>query len=87
MFLSGRSPTSVAAVAQEIEVAGGRAHADVVDALDSAAVEEYCDSVVDQKGSLDIEFNATGPRLNEYANGKPLANCPSMSSWCQWPRS
>jgi 3-oxoacyl-[acyl-carrier protein] reductase len=62
VFLSGRTAASVEAVAKQIEAAGGRSHADVVDALDSAAVEEYCNSVVQQTGSLDIEFNATGPR-------------------------
>ncbi len=76
VFLSGRTATSVEAVAKQIEAAGGRAHADVVDALDSAAVEEYCNSVVQRTGSLDIEFNATGPRVSEYANGKPVGDLP-----------
>lgn len=76
VFLAGRTAASVEAVAKQIEAAGGRAHADVVDALDSAAVEEYCNSVVQQTGSLDIEFNATGPRVSEYANGKPVGDLP-----------
>jgi hypothetical protein len=48
VFLAGRTPTSVEAAAKQIEAAGGRAHADVVDALDAAAVEEYFESVVQQ---------------------------------------
>ena len=76
VFLAGRTAASVEAVAKQIEAAGGRAHADIVDALDSAAVEEYCNSVVQQTGSLDIEFNATGPRVSEYANGKPVGDLP-----------
>jgi 3-oxoacyl-[acyl-carrier protein] reductase len=40
VFLAGRTPTSVEAVAKQIEAAGRRTHADVVDALDGAAVEE-----------------------------------------------
>src|ERR1700730_18038956 len=64
VFLSGRTAASVEAVTKQILPAGGRAHAAVVDALDSAAVEEYCNSVVQQAGSLDIEFNAAGPRLS-----------------------
>ena len=29
-----------------------------------------------QKGGLDIEFNATGPRDSEYATGKPVVDLP-----------
>jgi NAD(P)-dependent dehydrogenase (short-subunit alcohol dehydrogenase family) len=73
VFLAGRTAASVEAVA--IEAAGGRAHADVVDALDGAAVEEYCESF-QQAGGLDIEFNATGPRGSECANGKHAVDLP-----------
>src|SRR5262249_29838567 len=76
VFLAGRTAESVDAVAKQIEAAGGRAHADVVDALDAAAVEEYLESVVQQAGGVDIEFNATGPRAREYANGKPAVDLP-----------
>jgi NAD(P)-dependent dehydrogenase (short-subunit alcohol dehydrogenase family) len=77
VFLAGRTAESVDAVAKQIEAAGGQAHADVVDALDAAAVEGYLESVVQQAGSLDIEFNATGPRVSEYANGKPAVDLPA----------
>jgi NAD(P)-dependent dehydrogenase (short-subunit alcohol dehydrogenase family) len=46
----------------------------VVDALDAAAVDEYVKSVTHQSGSLDIEFNATGPRVSDYGNGKPVVD-------------
>jgi NAD(P)-dependent dehydrogenase (short-subunit alcohol dehydrogenase family) len=42
----------------------------VVDALDTAAVDAFIASVVHETGSLDIEFNAIGPRISEYGNGK-----------------
>jgi 3-oxoacyl-[acyl-carrier protein] reductase len=71
VFLAGRSPTSVEVVAKQIRAAGGQAHTDVVDALDAAAVDDYLDAVVQQAGSIDIEFNATGPRISEYGHGKP----------------
>ena len=77
VFLAGRSSTSVEAVAKQIKAAGGRAHAHVVDALDEAAVGDYFDSVVQRAGGVDIEFNATGPRVSEYANGNPAANLPA----------
>ena len=76
VFLAGRTAKSVEAIAKQIDASGGRAHADVVDALDSAAVEEYFESVVQRTVSLDIEFNATGPRVSEYANGKPAVDLP-----------
>jgi NAD(P)-dependent dehydrogenase (short-subunit alcohol dehydrogenase family) len=76
VFLAGRTAAHVEAVAKQIEAAGGRAHAAVVDALDAAAVEEYVASVVQQTGGLDVEFNATGPRVREYANGKSAADLP-----------
>lgn len=70
VFLAGRTAASVERVAKEINSAGGRAHCDVVDALDGAAVGEYLDAVVSKVGKLDIEFNATGPRALEYGGGK-----------------
>jgi NAD(P)-dependent dehydrogenase (short-subunit alcohol dehydrogenase family) len=76
VFLAGRTAASVEAVAKQIEAAGGRAHAAVVDALDAVAVEDYVGSVVRQTGRLDIEFNATGPRAGAYANGKPAVDLP-----------
>ena len=48
----------------------------MIDALDGPAVDDYIEAVVQQAGSLDIEFNATGPRVSEYGNGKPAADLP-----------
>jgi 3-oxoacyl-[acyl-carrier protein] reductase len=76
VFLAGRTTESVETAAKQIQAAGGRAHADVVDALDAAAVEQYVESVVARAGGVDIEFNATGPRAREYATGKPAADLP-----------
>ena len=77
VFLAGRTAESVETAAKQIEAARGRAHADVVDALDAAAVEAYLESVVARAGGVDIEFNATGPRAREYANGKPAIGLPA----------
>src|SRR5262249_20647484 len=63
VFLAGRSAASIDLVAKQIEEVGGVAHARVVDALDTAAVDAFIASVVHETGSLDIEFNATGPRI------------------------
>jgi 3-oxoacyl-[acyl-carrier protein] reductase len=72
VFLAGRSSTSVEVVAKTIIAAGGQAHAEVVDALDVAAVDDYLEAVVQHAGSIDIEFNATGPRISEFGHGKPV---------------
>jgi 3-oxoacyl-[acyl-carrier protein] reductase len=76
VFLAGRTSASVEAAAKQITAAGGRAHAAVIDTLDSPAVDDYLEAVVQQAGSLDIEFNATGPRVSEYGNGKPAVDLP-----------
>ena len=53
VFLAGRSAAGIDLVAKQIEQAGGVAHARVVDALDTAAVDAFIASVV-ETGSLDI---------------------------------
>lgn len=40
------------------------------------AVDHFIESIVQQTGSLDIEFNATGPRISEYGNGKRAVELP-----------
>jgi NAD(P)-dependent dehydrogenase (short-subunit alcohol dehydrogenase family) len=57
-------------VAKQIIAAGGKAHTDVIDALDDTAVNQFIDRIVKRNGSIDIEFNAIGPPPREYANGK-----------------
>src|SRR5215813_10129907 len=70
VFLAGRTKSNVEEVAKQITAAGGQAHADVVDALDDAAVTKYLNRIVNQTDHIDSEFNATGPPPREYANGK-----------------
>ncbi|WP_419994960.1 SDR family NAD(P)-dependent oxidoreductase [Streptomyces boninensis] len=69
VFLTGRTEATLAAVAKEIEAAGGRADVAVVDALDERAVEEHADAVVAAGGSLDVSLNLV-PRGD--AQGTPL---------------
>jgi len=77
VFLAGRSEESLKVVAKEIAAAGGRARPDVIDALDEPAVEAYVQSVAHEAGGIDIEFNATGPRVSEYANLTPAVDLPA----------
>jgi len=76
VFLAGRTEGTLAAVTRQITESGGRASYTVIDALDDSAVDEYLDRVVKQAGGIDIEFNATGPRITEYGNGKPAVDLP-----------
>ena len=76
VFLAGRTASTLDAVARQINESGGRASYAVVDALDDGAVGKYLDRVVQQSGRIDIEFNATGPRITEYGNGKPAVDLP-----------
>jgi 3-oxoacyl-[acyl-carrier protein] reductase len=70
VFLSGRNKSNVEAVTTQITKGGGRAHAAVVDAEDPASVDEYVDGVARRTGRIDIVFNAIGPLVAEYGNGK-----------------
>jgi NAD(P)-dependent dehydrogenase (short-subunit alcohol dehydrogenase family) len=71
VFLSGRNLGSVAAVAREIDAAGGSAEAAQVDALDEQAVDRYTTDVISKAGGLDICFNAIGVHA---VQGTPLTD-------------
>jgi NAD(P)-dependent dehydrogenase (short-subunit alcohol dehydrogenase family) len=72
LFLSGRTKANVEAVAKQITAGGGRAHAAVVDAEDCADV----DAIARRAGRIDIVFNAIGPLVSEYGNGKNAVDLP-----------
>ena len=76
IYLSGRTKSNVEAVAKEIVAAGGRAHADAMNTLDDAAVNQYIDGIVKQAGKIDIILDATGPLAKEYGNGNLAFDLP-----------
>jgi 3-oxoacyl-[acyl-carrier protein] reductase len=57
VFLAGRTPAKLDAVADDIRRTGGLAETAVVDALDAAAVNGWVDSVASTAGSIDISVN------------------------------
>lgn len=57
VFLAGRTPATLDAVAQEIRAAGGKAETAPVDALDKAAVDAHLNEIVARTGHIDISFN------------------------------
>ena len=60
VFLAGRTQATLDVVAEDIEAAGGRAFAAMVDALDEQAVRAHVESVAARAGSVDVSFNAIG---------------------------
>ncbi len=60
VFLAGRTRAKLDKVAKEIRWNGDAADADVVDAFDERAVDEYVSAVVEEAGHLDISFNLIG---------------------------
>ncbi|HSN17136.1 MAG TPA: SDR family oxidoreductase [Gammaproteobacteria bacterium] len=65
VFLTGRRPAPVAAVAREIQSAGGLAEAAEVDALDETAIDRHLQSVEAKAGRIDISFNAVGYSMSQ----------------------
>jgi NAD(P)-dependent dehydrogenase (short-subunit alcohol dehydrogenase family) len=57
VYLAGRTPARLDAVAEQIRAAGGSAETAVLDALDEQAVDRHADAVAARAGSIDICFN------------------------------
>ncbi|WP_433464222.1 SDR family NAD(P)-dependent oxidoreductase [Spirillospora sp. CA-128828] len=57
VFLAGRTPATLDAVAEDIRSTGGLAETARVDALDEDAVNGWVDSVAETAGSVDIAVN------------------------------
>ena len=70
VFLAGRTPATLDAVAGDIRAAGGAAETAQVDALDERAVDEHADAVAAQAGGLDISFNLI---THPHTHGVPMA--------------
>src|SRR5262245_49355296 len=61
VFLTGRDPAKLDAVAEDVVAAGGVAETARVDALDEGAVNGHLATVVSRTGGVDVSFNAIGP--------------------------
>jgi len=70
VFLVGRTPAKLDAVAADIRSAGGAAETAQVDALDEHAVDEHADAVAADAGAIDISFNVI---THPHTHGIPLA--------------
>lgn len=76
VFLSGRTKSTVEAVAKQIIASGGQAHAAALDTTDDAAVSQYMDGIVKQAGKIDVVLDLAGPRAAEYGNTKMAVDLP-----------
>lgn len=76
VFLAGRTEDSLAAVTRQITGSGGRASYAVIDTLDDDAVDRYLGQITQRAGGIDVEFNATGPRVSEYGTGTTATELP-----------
>ncbi|NDU72336.1 SDR family oxidoreductase [Actinomadura sp. DSM 109109] len=72
VFLAGRTPAKLDAVAEEIRGAGGLAETARVDALDGDAVNGWVDSVVETAGSIDVSVNL----ISQDALFRPMIEMP-----------
>jgi NAD(P)-dependent dehydrogenase (short-subunit alcohol dehydrogenase family) len=76
VFLSGRTESTVEAVAKHITANGGRAHSAVIDTLDDVAVNRYIGGIAKETGKIDIMLDAAGPLAKEYGNTKMAVDLP-----------
>lgn len=60
VVLAGHTMEPLAALADEINAAGGKTEAALVDALDADAVGRHLDGVVERLGKVDVSFNLVG---------------------------
>jgi 3-oxoacyl-[acyl-carrier protein] reductase len=60
VFLAGRTESKLAAVARDIESAGGRAEVTALDVFDERAVAAHADAVAMKAGGIDIMLNGIG---------------------------
>ena len=70
VFLAGRTPARLAAVARDIESLGGMVDTAVLDIFDERAVHAHADVVAAAAGGIDIMHNAIGIA---HIQGKPFA--------------
>ncbi|MGI5419830.1 SDR family NAD(P)-dependent oxidoreductase [Actinomadura luteofluorescens] len=73
VFLAGRTPATLDAVAEEVRAAGGLAETARVDALDEDAVNGWVDSVVETAGSIDVSVNL----ISQDALFRPMIEMPA----------
>jgi 3-oxoacyl-[acyl-carrier protein] reductase len=73
VFLAGRTPATLDAVAEDIRKNGGRADTAVLDALDESQVDAHADAVARDGGSVDVSVNVI---TDNDVQGNPMVDMP-----------
>jgi NAD(P)-dependent dehydrogenase (short-subunit alcohol dehydrogenase family) len=60
VFLTGRTPAKLSAIAEEVSACGGAIDIAPLDALDERAIDLHMSAIVEKEGKVDISFNAIG---------------------------
>jgi len=60
VYLTGRTPAKLKAIANEILSNGGEVETAQLDALDEPAVEKHMGGIIKKSGKIDISFNGIG---------------------------
>jgi len=76
VFVSGRHAGGLDDLTTGIRAEGGLAESAEVDALNEAEVNSYLDRIAQEAGSIDIVLNVTGPRPQDYSNGRDTLDLP-----------
>jgi NADP-dependent 3-hydroxy acid dehydrogenase YdfG len=80
VFLTGRTPTKLEAIAKEILSVGGSLETSQLDALDEQAVEKHIDDFVRKVGKIDISSTPFGIPQKKGIQGIPLRTFPGEFS-------
>jgi NAD(P)-dependent dehydrogenase (short-subunit alcohol dehydrogenase family) len=76
VFVTGRKPDKLEALAKSISAVGGIAFPAVVDATNEQQIEAHANKAVEAAGAIDISFNAIGiPQIG--IQGIPLSELPT----------
>jgi 3-oxoacyl-[acyl-carrier protein] reductase len=81
VYISGRRKDALEALTEEIQAAGGKAVADVVDATDEQAVTDYVARIAQSAGRIDATFNGIGGRPAELGYPMPAASLSLENFW------
>jgi 3-oxoacyl-[acyl-carrier protein] reductase len=65
VFLTGRKIEPLQRLVNEINATGGKAYAGIVDAMETAMIDDHLDNVVKTAGNIDISFNLTGVEVRQ----------------------
>jgi 3-oxoacyl-[acyl-carrier protein] reductase len=71
VYVTAINLTAVETLAEEINVAGGRAEAGKVDALKETEIDTFLQKVVAENGKLDMVFNGIGSYYKDAGSGTP----------------